>query len=93
MATGAADHYADQLAKIDRLTPHGSAQLAADLEYFCNVLHALGVAVPLVLGTWQVASQWPEDNFKQAVREALQDGMLDKATAERVAMARHLSIS
>lgn len=90
VAVGAADLYASQLSKLSHLTAHGSMQLAADLEYFCNVLHALGVAVPIILGTWQIASQWPDAEFPQALRASLQDGMLDRGTAERVAEARRL---
>ena len=43
-----------ELSSIKRLTEAGSAQLAADLDYFCNVLAALGVALPPQLVTWQV---------------------------------------
>ena len=44
----------DQLGDIGRLTPAGAQQLAADLEYLCNVLSALGVDIPQTLAIWQV---------------------------------------
>ena len=43
-----------ELTGIRALSASGGAQLAADLDYFCNVLGALGVALPLQLATWQV---------------------------------------
>lgn len=43
-----------ELSSIRQLSEAGSAQLAADLDYFCNVLAALGVALPPQLVTWQV---------------------------------------
>ena len=54
VAAGAARVYAQELASIKRLSEVGSTQLAADLDYFCNVLAALGVALPPQLVTWQV---------------------------------------
>jgi conserved oligomeric Golgi complex subunit 7 len=54
VALGAAEEYLRQLEAIPRLSAAGGAQAAADAEYFCNVLSALGVALPPQLGTWQV---------------------------------------
>ncbi len=54
VAAGAAELYVRELARIGKLSSAGSAQLAADLDYFCNVLGALGVALPPQLVTWQV---------------------------------------
>lgn len=57
VAVGAADMLTDQLSAIKGLKQQGAQQLAADLEYFCNVLSALGVAPPTALATWQVRRQ------------------------------------
>ena len=57
VAGGAAGAVVDQLSSIARLTPAGSQQLAADLEYLCNVLSALGVDIPQALAVWQVCKQ------------------------------------
>ena len=54
MAVGAAEVYEEQLGRIGALSPAGAAQAAADTEYFCNVLSALGVPLPPPLATWQV---------------------------------------
>ena len=56
VAEGAAELYVAQLGQLRSLTLHGSAQLAADLEYFCNIVSALGVSTPPALATWQVRS-------------------------------------
>ena len=53
VAAGAAELYTGQLAQIRALSWPGAQQLAADLEYFCNVLAALSVALPADLVTWQ----------------------------------------
>ena len=57
VAGGAAGAVVDQLSSIARLTPAGSQQLAADLEYLCNVLSALGVDIPQALAIWQVCKR------------------------------------
>ncbi len=54
VATGAAEMYSGEVQQIHNLSHHGTQQLLADLEYFCNVLAALGVALPAGLSTWQV---------------------------------------
>lgn len=53
MAAGAAELYVKELSRIGALSQAGAAQLAADLDYFCNVLAALGVSLPPQLVTWQ----------------------------------------
>lgn len=47
------------MLQIPFLTQHGSQQLLADLEYFGNVLAALGVALPPSLVTWEVRGRIP----------------------------------
>lgn len=54
VAAGAAQVYEGELRGVRQLSASGAAQLSADLDYFCNVLAALGVAVPPALLTWQV---------------------------------------
>lgn len=53
MAGGAGDLLLGELDALGRLSGPGAAQLAADLDYFCNVLAALGVALSPPLLTWQ----------------------------------------
>ena len=93
MAVGAADLYAAQLQHITSLSSQGSQQLAADLEYFCNVLSALGVSVPPTLGTWQVAAQWPSEEVPAAAQLAAEDGMVHVPTLQTVAQIRRLNLA
>ncbi len=58
VATGAAEMYSNEVQQIHNLSHHGTQQLLADLEYFCNVLAALGVALPAGLSTWQVITRY-----------------------------------
>jgi hypothetical protein len=51
---GAGLMYADAILHIPSLGAGGAAQLAADAEYFCNVMSALAVAPPPALITVQV---------------------------------------
>ena len=53
VAGGAAEALLEELGALGRLSGPGAAQLAADLDYFCNVLAALGVALSPPLLTWQ----------------------------------------
>ena len=73
VALDTAAHYQAQLGGIAGLTAQGSAQLAADLEYFCNVLTTLGVAVPPSLAAWQAAAAVPADGYA-LVAEAAGEG-------------------
>ncbi len=58
VAAGAAEEYLQALNSIASLSAAGAGQAAADAEYFCNVLSALGVQLPPALGTWQVRLIW-----------------------------------
>lgn len=55
--------YQAQLACLPGLSPQGAAQLAADLEYFSNVLSTLGVVVPPSLAAWQAAAAAPAEGL------------------------------
>ncbi|KAK2080695.1 hypothetical protein QBZ16_000549 [Prototheca wickerhamii] len=59
-AEAAADLVRLALRPLPRLSGAGAAQLAADLEYFCNVLGSLGVEVPDELGAWTAAAAAPD---------------------------------
>lgn len=62
--------YQSQLVALPGLSPQGAAQLAADLEYFCNVLTTLGVAVPPSLAAWQAAAAAPPEALPPLVEAA-----------------------
>lgn len=88
MAQDTAAHYQRQLGALPGLTPAGSAQLAADLEYFNNVLATLGVAVPLALAAWQAAASAPANGLAGVARAAEEGG--DAAVVEAVAAVARL---
>lgn len=55
-ALSAARKFESKLWEIPVLTSTGSNQLAADIEYFANVMATLGIAVPDSLVAWQAAT-------------------------------------
>lgn len=65
MAGGAAEALLEELGALGRLSGPGAAQLAADLDYICNVLAALGVALSPPLLTWQARPHCLVDNSLQ----------------------------
>jgi hypothetical protein len=73
-AGAAAAAYLEQLPRIAGLSPQGAAQLAADLEYFTNVLSTLGVGVPPALAAWQAAAAAPDAAAARGVAEAAAAG-------------------
>ena len=88
VAAGAADLYANELHHITHLSRHGAQQLLADLEYFCNVLAALGIPLPPILGTWQTALMWPDEEYMAAANTALETSSVDSAALHRYALVR-----
>jgi hypothetical protein len=63
--------------QIKALSPPGGAQLAADAEYFCNVMSALAVAPPAGLITAQLFAAAPADAFGQLAGGAVAGGSAD----------------
>jgi hypothetical protein len=55
--------YERELRGIRQLSASGAGQLGADLDYFCNVLAALGVSLPPALLTWQARACLPHALF------------------------------
>jgi hypothetical protein len=74
---GAGLLYADAVLQINALSPSGGAQLAADAEYFCNVMSALAVAPPAGLITAQLFAAAPADVFGQLADGAVAGGGAD----------------
>ncbi|KAL6770541.1 COG7 [Auxenochlorella protothecoides x Auxenochlorella symbiontica] len=52
VAAATAQELTQRLRQLPRLTRGGAGQLAADLEYFCNVLSTLGMEAPDALAGW-----------------------------------------
>ncbi|KAK9846891.1 hypothetical protein WJX84_000821 [Apatococcus fuscideae] len=92
VAEGAAELYVVQLSQLQSLSAQGSAQLAADLEYFCNVVSALGVSIPPALATWQIATGWSQAEFPAAAESARSEGV-DSATLDHIAAVRSIKSS
>lgn len=74
---GAGLLYANTLLQIKQLSPSGAAQVAADAEYFCNVMSALAVAPPTALITVQLFAAAPVDTFEQMADGAVAAGSAD----------------
>jgi len=95
-ALAAARRYESQLQQLTSLSGQGAAQLAADIEYFCNVLNTLGLNAPPVLAAWQAALVASDVASLQAVAALVASGEGVSADArcavELVAKLRKLEI-
>jgi hypothetical protein len=69
--------YADTVLQLAQLSPAGAAQLAADAEYFCNVMSALAVAPPAELVTVQLFAAVPAEQFEALASGAVAGGSAD----------------
>lgn len=89
VVSGAAALYGDAVFQIPELGHQGGMQLAADVEYFINVMGALHVAPPHGLLTVQLLAGADADEFRELGRGALADGAADaKALRGLAAMRR-----
>lgn len=91
---GACQAYLSHLHRLSALSPQGSAQLAADLEYFANVLTTLGVAVPAELAAWQLATGAPPESMDEVAAAASGEGGTAEVAAavQRVAQLRGVKL-
>jgi hypothetical protein len=80
---GAGSLYADTVLTIPQLSPAGAAQLAADAEYFANVMSALAVAPPVELVTVQLFAAVPADSFGGLASGAAAGGSADVKVSVR----------
>lgn len=74
---GAGSLYADTVLQIPHVSAAGAAQLAADAEYFANVMSALAVAPPPELITLQLFAGVPPDSFGGIASGAIAGGSAD----------------
>eukprot|EP00899_Mesostigma_viride_P002758 jgi/Mesvir1/12483/Mv10242-RA.1 len=91
VAEGAVSLYATELLSIKVLSDPGAAQLGADIEYICNVLTALSVAVPPSLATFQVLVSVPAIEMPGIIRAA--EGSLDIRTVQAVCKMRKVELA
>ncbi|GMH45907.1 hypothetical protein BSKO_13870 [Bryopsis sp. KO-2023] len=66
IVSGAAELYADEILQIPSLTAQGCAQLAADVQYFGNILSAMGFAPSEDLNIIEKALGMSTEELKQA---------------------------
>lgn len=72
--------------------PQGGVQLAADVEYFCNVMSALHVMPPPALLTVQLFAGVPAAQFVEAARAAIAEGGVDVPTLKGLAAMRKIQL-
>ncbi|KAL4457254.1 hypothetical protein ABPG75_012119 [Micractinium tetrahymenae] len=93
VALDTASGYQQQLAALPGLSAQGAAQLAADLEYFTNVLSTLGVAVPPSLAAWQAAAAAPPEGLAAVAEAAAEGGDAgSRAAVQMVARLRGVAL-
>eukprot|EP00955_Chlamydomonas_euryale_P059525 357405-Chlamydomonas_euryale.AAC.9 len=92
VATAAADVLSSAVLRIPVLGQQGGLQLAADVEYFNNVLAALHAQPPASLLTVQLFAGLPAQLFRQGAAQAAADGGADAATLRALAGMRGLAL-
>lgn len=93
VALSSSSLYLSTLRALPSLSSGGAAQLAADLEYFANVLATLGVDPPAELAAWQAAAGAPPDAIGAVVAAAAGGGAAEARRAvELVARLRGLAL-
>lgn len=66
---GVTELFADEILAIPYLSPLGAAQLSCDLQYFSNVLSAMGSTFPSPLASVYEAIKTPIDELGQKITE------------------------
>ncbi len=92
VVSGAAGLYADALFAVPQLGQAGGAQLAADVEYFVNVMAALHVAPPPGLLTVQLLAGAEAEEFRELARGALAEGAADAKALRALAAMRRVTL-
>jgi len=82
-----------EVRAIPALTEPGAAQLAADLEYFTNIVTALSLEPPAALRTYAVCAATARDSYGISVREDTLEGRrLDEDVVRAVASLRGIPL-
>ena len=92
VANGAASLITEALLGIERLSPSGTQQLAADLEYIINVLSALSVTIDPKLQSLQLVVCTPAEQLSTQIANA-EEGSVDVKTVELVKRMCSLSVN
>lgn len=93
VVTGVAMQYSEIVLKLPGLSSHGAVQLAADVDYFCNVMTALHVAAPPHLAAIQVLLGLPTEQLNQSARAAVLDGSIDQKVAKSIFSMRGVELN
>lgn len=92
VVTGAAALYEDQVLALPQLSYPGGVQLAADVEYFCNVMSALHVMPPATLLTVQLFAGQTSEQVLETAKMALAEGTVDATTLKAIAHMRQIDL-
>ena len=65
---GSAELYGDEILGLTQLTSPGVVQMTCDLQYFSNVLSAMGTSFPPSLASVYEAIQSPADQIRQQLQ-------------------------
>lgn len=87
---GSASAYLEHIYRISELSTAGGLQLAADVEYFINVMSALHVMPPAALLTVQLFAGTPADQFADAAQIATAEGGVDATALRTLTQMRRL---
>ncbi|KAJ7982515.1 Conserved oligomeric Golgi complex subunit 7 [Quillaja saponaria] len=90
VAEGAVGLYMGQLRGIQNITDRGAQQLSVDIEYLSNVLSALSMPIPPVLGTFQSCLSTPREQLKDFLSDPV--NQLDLPTANLVCKMRGINL-
>ena len=82
-----------QVLLISHLSTAGGAQLAADVEYFCNVMSALHVMAPASLLTVQLFAAQPAEQFAEVAAVAGAEGGADAGMLRALAQMRRIRLT
>jgi hypothetical protein len=81
-------------AEVARGRVQGSVQLSADLEYMCNVITALGVALPPALAAaCTLCAVLPASDFRDTVAAGVADGSLERHACKVLAAMRGFQLT
>ncbi|KAL4557165.1 hypothetical protein LXL04_035337 [Taraxacum kok-saghyz] len=90
VAEGAAGLFMEQLRGIQYITERGAQQLSVDIEYLSNVLSALSMPIPPILGTFYTCLSTPREELKDVMKNDLES--LHMPTANLVCKMRRFTL-
>jgi hypothetical protein len=92
VAEASAEMFLKEVQSMKVLTDRGAAQLAADLEYFSNIVAALSLAPPNALIAWCKCVSTPRDEYAALISDSANNG-IDSRIARAVAALRDITLA